>query len=377
MTDVLIVGTGPAALIAADFLSRAGRSVKIFERRPSAGWKLLVAGSSGLNVSHAGEDLAQSFTERSQEMKKCLEVFSREDWLAYLESLKEPTFLGTSKRYFLENKKATGLLKTWVEKLQNQKVEFFFEEEMESFSSSEVKFQSGRTEPFRFLLLALGGASWEKQLPSWPEAFRKNSLQVTPFAPENAGFEFKVSPDFFTSAEGLPIKGFKLKTAKGEKIGECMITRYGLEGTPIYSMGCPGPAEVDLKPDLELAKLQQKIQAVGVKKWKLAAKLSPGAELLFAALAPEGAMNSAETLAKSLKSLPLELLRPRGLEECISSSGGLSWEELQPDLSLKKMPSVFCAGEMVDWSAPTGGFLLQGSVSMGVVAAKGILKKLE
>ncbi len=376
-TSCLIVGSGPAGLMAADLLSQQGVKTVLCERRPAPGWKLLVAGSSGLNVSYSGPETALShyYSHRQKEMNACLETFSRSQWLQHLEELGEETFLGTSRRYFLKNKKASGLLQKWMARLAARGVQCIFGEEFQDFSllpnGVRTQFLSGKEIESHSLLLALGGGSWENSPPLWPEVLRKKHIQVEPFSPANAGFHLKASPEFFAKAQGKPIKGLTLRTQKGEKTGECMITHYGLEGTPVYTMGCTGPATLDLKPDLALEKLIPRIQSGKL----AAAKLSLGAELLFQELAPKQAWENATSLAQTLKALPIELLESRTLSESISSRGGVSWDELDKNLELKKCKGVFCAGEMVDWDAPTGGFLLQASVSMGAVAAQGMIKR--
>jgi uncharacterized flavoprotein (TIGR03862 family) len=358
--------------MAADVLSSHKIPVRLFERRPAAGWKLLVAGSSGLNVTHSGE-MGPEYTHRRAEVSACLKRFGREEWLTHLHGLGEETFLGTSRRYFLKNKKASSLLASWVARLKERGVDFHFGQELVDFRAGpqvELTFSSGRAEKGRAALLGLGGGSWESSPPRWPEAFLSKGIGFHPFAPANAGYSFRAPAGFFEKAEGKPVKGLTLKTAKGQKTGECMITRYGLEGTPVYTTGCPGPAVIDLKPDIALERLQDRLPG-GLKH----AKLSPGAELLFRALATEPEAKGAP-LARQLKSLPIELLEPRPLSESISSSGGLSWDELTQELELKKAPGIYCAGEMVDWDAPTGGFLLQACVSMGFVAAESIRKRI-
>lgn len=190
------------------------------------------------------------------------------------------------------------------------------------------------------------------------------------FAPSNAGWSFRAPEGFFARAEGKPIKGLTLQTRLGEKTGELMITRYGLEGTPIYTLGVPGIARADLKPDLAEAKLAARLQPFrgGPAEKIRGAKLSEGAFLFFEALAPASAWDSPAALAHALKDLEVEFLAPRSLKECISARGGLRFEEVNEDLQLRRAPGVFCAGEMLDWDAPTGGFLLQASVSSGFVA---------
>jgi uncharacterized flavoprotein (TIGR03862 family) len=374
MKKIAIIGTGPAALMAASILCEAKLEVHLFERRKSAGWKLLVAGSSGLNVTHGGEEaeLFRCYRTRAEEMKKCLAIFPRARWLKFLEELGETPYLGTSKRYLIENEKAAALLKRWVETIQAKGGVFHFAKELQSvnFSEKSAQFQDGTNFSADSFLFALGGPSWEKSPSPWPQIF--SDFTFTPFQPANAGYSFAASPDFFQRAEGKPIKGLALTTRLGTKVGELMITRYGLEGTPIYTLGCPGEAELDLKPDLSLERLIERLGKDPKFFWRQA-KLSPGAEILAKEFLP--AHGSPEEFARKLKNYKIQLLAPQPLTESISASGGLSWNELDENLMLKKAPDFYCAGEMVDWDAPTGGFLLQGSVSMGAVAAFAIAKK--
>jgi uncharacterized flavoprotein (TIGR03862 family) len=373
--EILIVGSGPAALLAADLLSAAGKQVRVFERRAAPGWKLLVAGSSGLNVSHEGEDLSLHYPARASEMRACLEAFGREEWLAHLHGLGEETFLGTSRRHFLVNKKASSLLAKWMSRLEARGVVFHFGEELVDFSSPpRATFASGNSWEGSALLLALGGPSWEKEPSNWPAAFLRKGLRFTRFTPANAGYELLLPPEFFQKAEGKPVKGLTLTTRLGSKQGECMITHYGLEGTPVYSVGCQGLAEADLKPDLSLEKLTARLAQALLHRRLQAAKLSPGAELLSQALITAPEWRDPARLAAALKKLPLPLGNPRPLSESISARGGVSWDELE-GLELKKLPGVYCVGEMVDWDAPTGGFLLQGCVSMAAAAVQFILRK--
>ncbi|RZA05331.1 MAG: aminoacetone oxidase family FAD-binding enzyme, partial [Proteobacteria bacterium] len=192
----------------------------------------------------------------------------------------------------------------------------------------------------------------------------------------NAGWSFRAPDGFFAKAEGKPIKGLTLTTALGVKTGELMITRYGLEGTPVYTLGTPGFAVVDLKPDLAEEKLAARLAPFrGDRAQKLSrAKLSEGAALFFEALAPPEAWDSAAAAAHAMKHLKVEFLAARSLAECISAKGGVSWGELTEELELKNFPGIYCAGEMIDWDAPTGGFLLQASVSTGFVAGEAAAK---
>lgn len=381
LVDCAIIGSGPAALLAADQISAAGKSVKVFERKSAPGWKLLVAGSSGLNITYDAplEKFAAYYSSRQKEIARCLEKFPPSSWIEYVASLGEEPYVGTSRRYFVRSKTAASLLQSWLEKLKKQKVEFLFDHKFMDWEKSKeeftLKFENGKNYSAKTVLLALGGASWENSLPEWANVLRDKNLEVKEFAPANAGYHLKAPQEFFQEAEGKPIKGLILKSAKGEKQGELMITKYGLEGTPVYTMGCQGSAFLDLKPDLTLEKLQERVKGIkDFKKLSQQGKLSEGALLLIKCLAPQDFYSSHEKIAHYLKNFPIILLEPRALSESISSSGGLSWDELKENLELKNIPGIFCAGEMVDWDAPTGGFLIQASASMGFVASQGILK---
>jgi uncharacterized flavoprotein (TIGR03862 family) len=376
---IAIVGTGPCALTAATFLTRAGLKPHLFEKRPGPGWKLLVAGSSGLNVTYDCQEneFASHYVERRNEIGHCLQRFSRADWLKLLMELGEEPFLGSSHRYFLRSKTSAGLLQSWTTSLEKAGAVFHYSEELVGLELPlELRFASGRVENPQAALLALGGGSWEKEGPAWPEILKNLGLSGTNLSPSNCGFSFRAPPGFFEKAEGKPIKGLTLTTAQGSRQGELMITKYGLEGTPIYTVGCSGPASLDLKPDLSVEKLTQRLTSGRGQIWNRIeneAKLSPGALLILKALARD--LETPLAAATTIKGLPIELLEPRPLSESISTRGGLSWDELTHDLELKKVPGLFAAGEMVDWDAPTGGFLIQACVSMGFVAASGILRK--
>lgn len=378
---VLVIGTGPAALLAADRLLDKGARVSLYEKRPGPGRKLLIAGASGLNVTYDAEDLTPYYREGRDEIATCLRRFGREDWLRYIHELGLETFRGTSRRYFLKAMKASPLLRAWLKRLNEKGAEFHFDHELVDFATNhgiEAKFQNGRSAEGDALLLALGGGSYDENL-TWPALLRKKGLDVKELRAANVGYHLEASPAFFEKAEGKPLKGIVLRTKLGAKAGELMITRYGLEGTPIYTVGATGEATLDLKPDLEEAKLMERLKEAKGTPWKRlqkTARLSPGALLLAEHLAPPGAWDSVESAARTLKHFPISLKEPRPILEAISTSGGLAFQELTPELELKKYPRVFAAGEMLDWDAPTGGFLIQGSVATGFVAAEGIAKRL-
>ncbi len=299
-----------------------------------------------------------------------------------LEDLGEEPYVGSSHRYFLKSKTAASLLKSWTSSLEAAGATFVYGEELVKIEKEPLAlhFASGRIEQPSGCLLALGGGSWEEEPPKWPEMLRALELDVSDLEPANAGFRIRATPEFFVKAEGQPVKGLVLTTAKGEKQGELMITKYGLEGTPIYTVGIVGPATLDLKPDMPVDKLAQRIAAGRgsiSQRVEHTAKLSTGAFMLLKELAPDHCWATPATIAAAIKDLTIELLKPRPLSESISARGGLSWDELDENLQLRKAPGLFVAGEMVDWDAPTGGFLIQASVSMGFVAACGIAGSLK
>ncbi len=385
MSRIVVVGTGPAALVAATQLARAGHPPVIFERRAAPGWKLLVAGSSGLNVAWdcPESELASHYPVRGEELSACFREFGVRQWLEMLESLGQEIFLGTSRRWFLREMTAASLLQAWMKYLQSLGVEFHFQETLTMIvreaSGLRIRFDTNREVGAPAVILALGGASWEPKLPEWTSILEKLGIEISPFAPANAGWHIKAAEAFFQAAEGKPIKGVTLSTKRGTRTGELMITRYGLEGTPVYTLGCPGIALLDLKPDLTEDRLLERLRGCRGTVWnriERGARLSPGALMLLKHLSPTESLGTIESAASLLKRFPLELTESRPLSESISSRGGVSWDSLNGNLEAKATPGLFFAGEMIDWDAPTGGFLLTACASTGAKAAQGALKVL-
>jgi uncharacterized flavoprotein (TIGR03862 family) len=384
---VAVIGSGPAGLMAASVLANAGVAVTIFERRKAAGRKLLIAGSSGLNISYdcTEEELFRHYRvlDHAPEtfFKNVFQVFSRRDWIAFVEGLGLETFCGTSRRYFVREMKASGLLKAWIEKLKSSGVEFEFDHELTDFHGTSLQFGEERRE-FDAICFALGGGSWDTHV-RWPDIFSAKGIVITPFAPSNTGFGVAWPEAFLKEAEGLPLKNVELKTSRGVRRGELTVTEYGLEGTPIYAIGASEVVSLDLKPDLETDVIRKKLTSrrgenlAPLRKIKQELKLCEGSQALLFHLTPSERRGDLEYLISRIKNFPIELLPPRPLSEAISSSGGLALDELTDGLMLKKAPGVFAAGEMLDWDAPTGGFLIQGSVSLGALAGRTIVRYLE
>lgn len=391
---VAVVGSGPAALMAAETLSAHGVSVSLFEKRKGLGRKLLIAGSSGLNITNSLplEEFTRHYSGPPQFWSKVLSQFTPQDWIRFIESMGIATFEGTSGRYFVENMKASRLLQAWQQRLQERGVEFVLGSECTDFElnsgSGKVSLRfggGGSQREFDGVCFCLGGGSYEPQENPlrWPEMFKRRQIGVTEFEPSNVGYELAWTGAFLEEAEGHPIKRVVLSSPRGSRQGEIVITRYGMEGTPVYFVGKTGPARLDLKPDLTAEQIRSKLAAVKenlspIRRVKKQLKLEPAAlALLFHFGSPEVMKNpDLSKISRLIKAFPIEFGAPRPLTESISSSGGVRLDELDERMMLKKCPGVFAAGEMLDWDVPTGGFLIQGCVAQGRFAAHGILEYL-
>ncbi len=396
-TSVAVIGSGPAGLMAADVLLRAGYSVELFEKRKAAGRKLLIAGSSGLNITFDApiDEFARHYWGGSPEgesearMRKVLSVFGSEDWRAWIEALGIPTFLGTSHRYFVEGMKASKLLKVWIDDLKARGLQLHTGVECTAFSkevdqSIDLLLSTNLRSSFGAVCFALGGGSYEEEEKPlrWPKMFVNNKIGFAPFEPSNCGFEVNWPMAFIHEAEGKPIKNLILTSSKGTRSGDCVITRYGLEGTPVYFAGVSGTVLLDLKPSWSHEQVLAKLQSVRenfsvLRRVQKTMNLGEGAMALLFHLSSPEAKKDLAAMAQLIKCFPLNLLQKRSLDEAISSAGGVLWEELDDAFMLKKFPGIFLAGEMIDWDAPTGGFLIQASVSQGHYAATQMVRYLK
>ncbi len=384
-----IVGSGPAGLMAAEVISAAGLSVSIFEKRKGPSWKLYIAGSSGLNITNSlpTDEMLRYYSGPEELWRSILENFTPRDWLRFIEEdLGIGTFLGTSQRYFVETMHAALLVRQWRRRLESRGVMFLFDHEWQGLERNSegqwhLNFRGQASQKCAALGLCLGGASWESEAVAWPEVLAAKDIRCVPFTAANTGFEVEWPAALKIEAEGLPLKNIELKTSLGKKRGDLIITSYGLEGTPIYFYGTPGRATIDLKPDLEpaalLAKLSKSRENLSLlRRAQKVLNLSPASRALLFHLLPPHARDDINAFVAHLKALPLELRGPRPLSESISSRGGVAWTEVDPSLMLRKCPSVFLAGEMLDWEAPTGGFLIQGCVSQGRWMGQEIVRSL-
>jgi uncharacterized flavoprotein (TIGR03862 family) len=393
-SDVLVVGGGPAGLRAAEVVSAAGRRTILAEHKASAGRKFLVAGRGGLNLTHSepAENFPARYGSATERWRALLVDFSPDDLRAWATGLGIKTFIGTSGRVFPESKQAAPLLRRWIARLRAQGVSFRARHELAEFPRSSggtwevaLRTSEGRTlVQARAVIFALGGASWPETGSdgAWVPLFEKAGVRVAPLTAANCGWEVDWPKDLLAEAEGLPLKNVLVRAGAEEVAGELLITKYGLEGGAIYQLGrtLRGMARpvivIDLKPSFTIEQLARKVEAVrsqaglrdaAARAWRL----SRAAAALLRADEPSC---SALELATRVKNYQVALRGPRPIEEAISSTGGVRWDELDESLMLNKHPGLFCAGEMIDWEAPTGGYLLQGCLATATRAARGALR---
>lgn len=411
---VAIIGGGPAGLMAAETL--AGRpqvEVHVYEAMPSVGRKFLRAGVGGLNLTHseALEVFLSRYGAAREHLEPMLRAFGPSEMIAWAKALGFETFTGTSGRVFPVGIKASPILRAWLKRLEEAGVVFHtgyrwlgFETNREDRKVREENLKSSRTLRFESAagietvpadaaLLALGGGSWPKlgSTGGWVSILEAHGVPVAPLRPANCGFDVAWTEHFKTKFDGAPLKAVTLTFGEICKQGEFIVTKDGVEGSLVYALSAPIRDEIeqngqaivrlDLAPDWSAEKLTKRLniprgsRSMGSHLEKTVGIKGVKAGLLWE-FVPRETFDSPEKLAAAIKSLPVPLLRPRPLAEAISSAGGIRFEALDVRLMLKNLPGVFCAGEMLDWEAPTGGYLLTGCMSTAQWAAQGILDTL-
>ena len=387
--QVHVIGAGPAGLMAAERLAQSGLSVVVHERMPSVGRKFLMAGRGGLNLTHS-EPLARFLDRYGAAASRAagwLESFSPSDLVAWAEGLGQPTFVGSSGRVFPKAMKASPLLRAWLARLNALGVEVRLRSRWTGWDGEALRFEAPdgeRLETPDAVVLALGGASWPRlgsdaAWTQWLEAPQR------PFRPANVGFDVAWSDVLREGFAGRPLKGIALTHQDRTVRGEAMIAAYGIEGGAIYALSAglrdaverDGQATlvIDLKPDLAADDLALRLaRPRGKASLSNHLRKTVGLDAVGAALLREaGPLPTApDELAARIKATTVTLSGVQGLERAISAAGGVRFDALDKHLMLTARPGVFVAGEMLDWEAPTGGYLLQASFASGVVAAQGV-----
>lgn len=368
---------------AAEVARDLGASVILADAQPSFGRKFLVAGRGGLNLTHGEpiENFPLRYVDEPDRWCDLLAEFGPDDLRAWAASLGSDSYVGTSGRVFPQGNKAAALLRAWVQRLRDRGVQFRMGSRLVRLlgegSHWRVDFDNGAVTT-RAVVFALGGASWPETGSdgAWPATLIAHGIDIRAWQPANCGWNIAWPAELLARADGLPLKNLTV-TAGGASIsGELLITRDGLEGGAIYRLGrtlraMPEPQiELDLKPQLSFEQVRERLAAIHAGGyWAKLCKLSPAATALVEVLFRDDP-DDVDRLAQRIKNFPLRLISPRPIAEAISSAGGIAWDELNAQLMLVKLPGVFAAGEMIDWEAPTGGYLLQGCFSTGTRAGR-------
>jgi uncharacterized flavoprotein (TIGR03862 family) len=391
---IAVIGAGPAGLMGAEILSAAGLKVTVYDRMPSVARKLLIAGRGGLNLTHSEplDRFKARYGAAAARLAPIIETFPPQALIAWAEGLGQPTFVGSSGRIFPKSLKASPLLRAWLARLAAQGVQINTRHDWQDWNETgDLVFANDTTARADATILALGGASWPRLGSSgtWADVLTKHGVPITPLRPANMGFTVDWSEPF-RRFEGEPLKGIAL-TFNGRTIrGEAMITKTGIEGGAIYALSADlrgalsgqgrATPTIDLRPDMPLRDLITKLSRPrgGDSMSNFLRKtinLAPvGINLLREA--HDTLSTDAATLATQIKAVPITLTGAQSINRAISTAGGIKLEALDDDLMLRAMPNVYAVGEMLDWEAPTGGYLLQATFATAVHAARAILRKL-
>lgn len=400
-THVAIIGGGPAGLMAAEVLSQAGIRVDVYDGMPSVGRKFLLAGVGGMNITHAEAYPAflSRYAERAPQIAPLLRGFDADALCQWIHELGIETFIGSSGRVFPTDMKAAPLLRAWLKRLRDSGVVIHTRHRWLGWDASgalriaspegEISVNPDAT------LLALGGGSWSRlgSDGAWMLPLEQRGVDLAPLQPSNCGFEVQAWSELMVSKfAGAPLKNIAIGLNDDiPRLGECVITATGIEGSLIYALSAPIRGEInrygaavihiDMLPGRPVDKLQAALSKPrGSRSMAKHLHSQVGIDGVKAALLRE--LTDAETfadpllLARAIKALPLTLVKTRPLDEAISSAGGVRFETMDERLMLKALPGVFCAGEMLDWEAPTGGYLLTGCFASGRAAGLGMLSWL-
>jgi uncharacterized flavoprotein (TIGR03862 family) len=402
--SVAIIGGGPAGLMAAEVISARGPvQVDLYDSMPSLGRKFLMAGKSGLNITHAEpfEQFVSRYGKRRAEIELMLKKFGPDELRDWAEGLGIETFVGTSRRVFPVGMKASPLLRVWLKRLDASGVVFHLRHKWKGRIAvtgglHEIVFETPNgiaTVKADAVILALGGGSWARlgSDGAWVPWLRDAGAEVEPLRPANCGFDVNWSEHFRERFDGHPIKSVVLSFGAFRQQGEFIVTQEGVEGSLVYAASAwlrdeieaKGRAVVllDLVPDRTHEWLAGKLSRPrGSRSMASHLEKTVGIQGVKAGLlrefVPREDFASVDSLAHFLKNLPVPLIATRPLNEAISSAGGVKFESLDENLMLRSLPGVFCAGEMLDWEAPTGGYLITACMASGHAAGQAVLKWL-
>ncbi|MDV4159293.1 TIGR03862 family flavoprotein [Rhizobium brockwellii] len=391
---IAIIGGGPAALAAAELLSRSGHAVMVYDAMPTFARKFLLAGKSGLNITHA-EDYARfttRFAAASARLRPALDAFTPDDIRNWASELGTETFIGSSGRVFPKVMKASPLLRAWLRRLETQGATLRTRHRWTGFAEDGYVFETPEGRSIVHCdaaLLALGGASWPRlgSDAAWVPWLAGRGVEIDTFQPANCGFVVGWSRNFSERFAGEPVKSVTATSEAGTFPGEFVITGSGIEGSLVYTHTAAlrdrllnhGSAvlTLDLAPGRTIERLSRDLARQDAKS-SFSNRLRKGAGLdgvkaaLLRELAPERDRTDPERLAGMIKALPVPVIKTRPIAEAISSAGGIRWTGIDENYMLKALPGTFVAGEMLDWEAPTGGYLLTACLATGRAAARGI-----
>ncbi len=401
---VVIIGGGPAGLMAAEVLNGHGVKVDVYDSMASLGRKFLMAGKSGLNLTHSEpfEQFASRYGNRREQIEPLLRSFGPDELREWARGLGIETFVGTSGRVFPREMKASPLLRAWLKRLNDLGVNFHLRHRWNGSIAAEdgglsIEFETPegeKTVNADAVVLALGGGSWARlgSDGAWVNWLNQAGVKVEALKPSNCGFDVAWSPHFRERFDGQPIKSVVLSFESFHQQGEFIVTKDGVEGSLIYAASALIRDEIeakgkavmtlDMAPDRSHEWLVEKLskprgsrsmsshleKTVGLKGVKVG---------LLHEFMPKEDFANMERLAFFIKQMPIPLIAPRPLDEAISSAGGVTFESLDENLMIRDLPGIFCAGEMLDWEAPTGGYLLTACFASGRVAGLGVMKWLE
>jgi uncharacterized flavoprotein (TIGR03862 family) len=393
--SVVIIGGGPAGLMAAEILSQHNVKVDLYDSMPSLGRKFLMAGKSGLNLTHSEpyDNFITRYGNQQNEIAAHLKNFNSNDVIAWAKGLNIETFVGTSGRIFPKEMKASPLLRAWLQRLQSNGVTIHTRHEWKGWQDKKLIFDSPngivKINPDA-TILALGGASWPKlgSRGTWASFLEEAGIKVIPFRPANCGFTVNWSKHFSEKFHGHPLKSVILSFKDFKQQGEFVVTKTGIEGSLVYTASAKLRDEIestgsavltlDLVPGTSREKLVKALaHPRGSRSMTSHLKKTIGLQGVKMGLLHEfiskDTFNDLEKLADAIKAVPIPLAASTPLATAISSAGGIPFEELDANLMLRKRPGVFCTGEMLDWEAPTGGYLLTACFATGKSAGKGAL----